>query len=268
MGIRICNGPVPVGCGAGYEHLRAEHPAGLREDPMAGDQRAIAREPKRHIIQQAGPVANPAFFILIINHSCKKNKNLYVKTPATVCNRVMEDKLLIWKFKRGNREALRRIYDKHHGHLLKLAVMLTGNVDTAEDIVQEVFVNFARSAGRFGLIGNLKNYLITSTLNCVRNIRRDSRRRKLQNLDDAEQILSVAKRPDQWAVLSERLEHLSSAVFSLPYEQREVITLRFEENMTFRQIAGLQKTSISTVHGRYRYGIEKLRSLLNSEVKA
>ena len=179
----------------------------------------------------------------------------------------MEDKLLIWKFKRGSREALRRIYDRHHGHLLKLAVMLTGNADMAEDVVQEVFVNFARSSDRFGLIGNLKNYLITSTLNCVRNLRRDSKHRKLQNLEEVEHIPSMVRRPDQWAVLSERLERLSSAMVSLPYEQREVISLRFEENMTFRQIAGLQKTSISTVNGRYRYGIEKLRSLLNSEVK-
>jgi RNA polymerase sigma-70 factor (ECF subfamily) len=179
----------------------------------------------------------------------------------------MEDKLLIWKFKRGSREALRRIYDKHHGHLLKLAVMLTGNVDTAEDVVQEVFVNFARSADRFGLIGSLKSYLITSTLNCIRNQRRDNKRRRLQSLDKAERIPSMARRPDQWAVLSERLERLSSAMVSLPYEQREVITLRLEEGMTFHRIAGLQKTSISTVNGRYRYGIEKLRSMLNSEVK-
>ena len=185
----------------------------------------------------------------------------------SVCNRVMEDKLLIWKFKRRNHEALRRIYDKHHIHLLKLAVVLTGNVDAAEDIIQDVFVNFARSADRLGLVGSLKSYLITSTLNCVRNKRRDSNRRRLQNLDKAERIPSIERRPDQWAVLSERLERLTNAMASLPYEQREVITLRLEEKMTFRQIAGLQKTSISTVNGRYRYGIEKLRSLLNSEVK-
>jgi hypothetical protein len=39
-----------------------------------------------------------------------------------------------------------------------------------------------------------------------------------------------------------------------------------EAKMTLRQIAGLQKTSISTINGRYRYGIEKLRSLLNNQV--
>lgn len=187
--------------------------------------------------------------------------------PLSVCNKVMEDKLLIWKFKRGSREALRRIYDKHHGHLLKLAVILTSNVDTAEDIVQEVFVNFVRSANRFSLTGSLKSYLITSTLNCVRNKQRDNNRHRLQNLNEADQISSMTRQPDQWAVLSEHLERLSRAMMSLPYDQREVIILRIEENMTFRQIAIFQKTSISTVNGRYRYGIEKLRSLLNSEVK-
>ena len=178
----------------------------------------------------------------------------------------MEDKLLIWKFKRGSREALRRIYDKYHGNLLKLAVVLTGDPDTAEDIVQEVFTHFVQSANRFGMSGSLKSYLITSTLNCVRNQRRDNRRRTLQSLDKADHLQSRTKRPDQWAVLSERLEHLSRAMVCLPYEQREVISLRMEAKMTFRQIAALQKTSISTTNARYRYGIEKLHSLLNGEV--
>ena len=109
-------------------------------------------------------------------------------------------------------------------------------------------------------------YLITSTLNGVRNHRRSNRRRQEQNLDQAEHVPSVTRRPDQWAVLSECLERLSRAMVCLPYEQREVITLRMEANMTFRQIAGMQETSVSTVNARYRYGIEKLRSLLNSEV--
>jgi RNA polymerase sigma-70 factor (ECF subfamily) len=179
----------------------------------------------------------------------------------------MEDKLLIWKLKRGNREALRRIYDKYHGRLLKLAVVLTGDLDAAEDVVQDVFTHFAQSANRLSLAGSLKSYLITSALNGVRNQRRDNRRRSVQSLDGAEDVPSLAARPDQWAVLSEQLERLRGAMACLPYEQREVITLRMGENMTFHQIAGLQKTSISTVHGRYRYGIEKLRSLLNGEVK-
>jgi DNA-directed RNA polymerase specialized sigma24 family protein len=52
----------------------------------------------------------------------------------------------------------------------------------------------------------------------------------------------------------------------LSFEQREVISLRFEAGLPFRQIAKIQNRSINTVEGRYRYGLEKLRSLMNSEV--
>jgi DNA-directed RNA polymerase specialized sigma24 family protein len=46
---------------------------------------------------------------------------------------MVEDKLLIWKFKLGNRDALRRIYEKYKNDLLKLAVALLNDVNTAED---------------------------------------------------------------------------------------------------------------------------------------
>ena len=180
---------------------------------------------------------------------------------------VMEDKLLIWKFKRGSREALRRIYDKYHNPMLKIAVVLTGNIDTAEDIVQEVFVNFAQSSKRIELHGSLKSYLITSVLNSVRNLRRDRIRHKTETLEETEQLISMEKHPEQWLILSEQLEHLSIAMRNLPYEQKEVISLRMEADMPLRKIAQLQNTSISTVNARYRYGIEKLKSLLNHEVK-
>ena len=53
----------------------------------------------------------------------------------------------------------------------------------------------------------------------------------------------------------------------LPEEQREVVTLRFEADLGFREIARIQNAPINTVQGRYRYGMEKLRALLNSEVE-
>lgn len=180
---------------------------------------------------------------------------------------VMEDKLLIWKFKHGSREALRRIYDKYHSPMLKIVVVLTSNIDTAEDIVQEVFMNFVRSSKRIEIRGSLKNYLITSVVNGVRNLRRSRNRHKTETLEETEQIVSLEKHPDQWSILSEQLEHLSIAMANLPDKQKEVITLRMETDLPLRKIAQLQNTSISTINARYRYGIEKLKSLLNSEVK-
>ena len=69
------------------------------------------------------------------------------------------------------------------------------------------------------------------------------------------------------AIRSEQLQKVSRALTDLPYEQREAIVLRLHGDMRFRQIAKLQKTSIKTVQSRYRYGLDKLRSILNGEVK-
>ncbi len=91
---------------------------------------------------------------------------------------MIEDKLLILKFKQGRHEALRQIYDKYKVELLRLAVVLIGDVNTAEDMVHDVFVKFARSADRIKLTGNLKNYLVTSVINRVRNHLRDSNRHR------------------------------------------------------------------------------------------
>ena len=180
---------------------------------------------------------------------------------------MIEDKLLILRFKQGRNGALRQIYDKYKIEMLKLAVVLTGDVNIAEDIVHDVFVKFAQSAQRIGLTGSLRNYLVTSVMNRVRNHLRDSNRRREAGLESADLLCSSERSPHQWAVLSERLVLLSEALQELPYEQREVVSLHMELDLPFRRIAKLQGASVNTVKGRYRYAITKLRSLLDSEVK-
>ena len=179
---------------------------------------------------------------------------------------MIEDKRLILGFKRGRPEALRQVYDKYKVGMLRYAVTLVGNSHTAEDIVHDVFVRFAQSADRIGLTGSLKSYLITSVLNGVRNHLRDGSRRGETTLDKADLLPCSQEGPQQWAILSEELMQLSEALQQLPYEQREVICSHMEMDLTFAQIAVLQKASVNTVKGRYRYGIEKLRSVLNGKV--
>ncbi len=179
---------------------------------------------------------------------------------------MIEDKLLILRFKRGRPEALRQIYDKYKVELLRYAMTLVGNLHTAEDIVHDVFVSFAQSADRIGLTGSLKGYLVTSVLNRVRNHMRDGGRRGEGPLDGVDLLPCREPGPQQWAILSEELSLLSEALQQLPYEQREVICSHMEMDLTFAQIAVLQDASLNTVKGRYRYGIEKLRSVLNGKV--
>ncbi len=178
---------------------------------------------------------------------------------------MIEDELLKWRFQRGSREALARIYEKYVHLLLSLAMGLLNNPAEAEDVVQDVFVSFARGVGSFDLKGSLKAYLAVSVVNRARDrIRRgQSSQRFSQQYPGTG---SDADPADQSLVYSERCELLSQALAQLPYEQREAVVLRVKSQLTLREIAGLQGVSLSTVHGRYRYGMERLRVLLYGKV--
>ena len=178
---------------------------------------------------------------------------------------MLEDRLLVWRMRRGSREALCRIYEKYRDDLLRLAVSLSNETTMAEDVVQDVFVSFIGGASQFRLTGSLKGYLATCVANRTRNANRD-RRRQHASLDEARQVVSDARRPDQWVVCSEELEQVIAALALLPYEQREVIALRLQGALKFREIAEFQNVSIKTALSRYRCGLGKLRSLLNGEV--
>ncbi|HUT31239.1 MAG TPA: sigma-70 family RNA polymerase sigma factor [Sedimentisphaerales bacterium] len=179
---------------------------------------------------------------------------------------MLEDKLLMWKFKRGSTEALARIYEKHKGCLLTLASTLLNDVNSAEDVVHDFFVWLAQSPHRLKLDGSLKGYLATCVANRVRDKIR-ARGRQPVGLDKAGPISSELKGPEMSAVYGEELEALSKAIAQLPYEQWETIALHIKGGMRFRQIADLQNTSVKTVQSRYRYGLNRLRAILIARCK-
>lgn len=179
---------------------------------------------------------------------------------------MVEDKLLMWRFKRGSSDALARIYEKYKGYLLTLASVLLNDVSSAEDVVHDFFVSFAQSADRLRVDGNLRGYLAA----CVANRARDrirARQRHPIGLDQACSMCSRAKGPELSAVCGEELDRLARAVGQLPNEQWEVIALRIKGRMKFRHIAKLQNSSVKTVQSRYRYGLQKLQRILNSEAE-
>ncbi len=178
---------------------------------------------------------------------------------------MLEDKLLKWKFKRGSRQALQRIYEKYEGCLLTLATALLYDVNTAEDVVHDVFVSFAQSSEKLRLEGSLKSYLATCVVNRARNEMRIRKRRPCV-LDNVSLPSSDSNGPECSAVSKEGSQKLSGAMAQLPYEQREVIMLHLQGGMMFTQIAKLQNVSVNTLRSRYRYGLDKLRSLLNTEM--
>ena len=175
-----------------------------------------------------------------------------------------DDKELLKRMRCGDKDALRRIYEKYREDLFTVAVSLLHDVHASEDCLQDVFVAFADTPGGFDIRRNLKGYLTS----CVANRARDYQRKKTARLDCSLEELGCATVADDPAgnlIESEQRARLIKALAQLPYRQREVFVLHVQGRLKFRQIARLESISIKTVQSRYRYAIEKLRALLKKE---
>jgi RNA polymerase sigma-70 factor (ECF subfamily) len=179
---------------------------------------------------------------------------------------MLREMQLVWRFNRGHTDALREIYEGHKHELVTLATALLVDKAEAEDVVHDVFVGFIRSGGQFRLTGSLKGYLATCVANRARN--RNNSKRKLVPVEAAvaEPAAPDNERPDLAAMFGEELSCVGGALAELPYEQREAVVLRLCGGMRFRAIARTQGVSINTVQGRYRYGLDKLRTLLDGQI--
>ncbi|MHC4678463.1 MAG: RNA polymerase sigma factor [Planctomycetota bacterium] len=178
---------------------------------------------------------------------------------------MIDEKILVWRFNCGSKDALRRIYEKYKDDLLGLAVTLLRDRSMAEDVVHDVFVSFAGTTGTFHLSGTLKGYLSTCVANCARDRNRLRAGRDV-GLDAAEVMKSSSDGPMEYAVSREESSRLDDLLACLPYEQREIIVLHLHQEMRFREIAEAFGVSVNTVQSRYRYGLDKLRSMKNSVV--
>ncbi len=178
----------------------------------------------------------------------------------------MEDKLLVLRCKRGSKDALGRIYEKYKSDSLVLAIVLLNNTSAAEDVVHDVFLSFVQSIEKFRLTGSLKGYLLTCVANRARNVNKAIHRHGVES-NPAEPVSSGLDEPERSIMCNEQLQQLGDAMAQLPYDQRETIMLHFQAAMTFSKIAGSLGISVNTVKSRHRYGLDKLRLILDNEAR-
>ncbi|MBN2455385.1 MAG: sigma-70 family RNA polymerase sigma factor [Sedimentisphaerales bacterium] len=180
---------------------------------------------------------------------------------------MQEDKQLISRFNRGDEDALRHIYEKYRDDLFKVAGALLNDRIAVEDVVHDVFVSFASSAGKFRLRGSLKGYFSICAANRARDFNRTMQRQDAVVHNESESVFLSTDEPAHSAIGNELSEQLNYAMARIPSEQREVIILHIQSNLGFKEIAKSTGVSVNTVQGRYRYGLDKLRSLIAGELK-
>jgi RNA polymerase sigma-70 factor (ECF subfamily) len=179
---------------------------------------------------------------------------------------MIEDRLLIWRFNRGEPAALCRIYEKYRDGLLKVAAALLNNRNEVEDVLHDVFVDFAQSVGQFELNGSLKGYLAICVANRARDKNRLMQRRSAARLDETTPLPTDPQGPEHAAMSRELVAKLGTVMSELPDDQREVVVLHLQSKLPFREIAKLKQVSINTAMSRYRYGLDKLRASLDGKL--
>jgi len=180
---------------------------------------------------------------------------------------MIDDRQLLERLRRGDKNALRAIYARYEGALLALAGNLLDDPALAEDVLQDVLVSLVQSVHRLNIRRSLKSYLATAVVNRTRDHYRRRPRQRHGPLDEAGRLAADETGPVQMVIRNEQTQQARAALTTLPYEQREAIVLRLHADMKFREIARLQNVSVKTALSRYRYGLDKLRSMLNGEVQ-
>ncbi len=177
----------------------------------------------------------------------------------------MDEDLLLAALKGGDPAAVRELIAAYGDRLLRSAFSLCGNEIEAQDLVQDTFVQALRSADRFQRRSSLYTWLYAILLNLTRHYLRDRRRIIYDDALAGSDVLATEENPapsDYGAAstaLSEAMKQLSSA-------HREVIVLRYHEDLKIEEIARLLHISKGTVKSRLHYALAHLQTLLPEEL--
>ena len=160
-------------------------------------------------------------------------------------------------------DGLAVVLDRYLDRLVRYAFRKLGNLEDAEDVVQDVFVRtFRRCTGR-KKVSAAGPYLYRSVANaCTDLLRKRSFGAVFREEVGIEQLLSQAEGPPEVAAATEQLRRAEQLLARLPDKQAEVIRLRVFDDLKLSEIAGVVGCSVNTVCSRLRYGFQKLRTLV------
>jgi RNA polymerase sigma-70 factor (ECF subfamily) len=170
---------------------------------------------------------------------------------------VFKDTQLLFRLRQGDVSALDTIYTKYRSRLLAAVISTRVDAHVAEDGLHDVFVSISARMPHVHVKSNLYAYLLTGVINGIRDRFRKTQRRAQSQPRSVH--VPIAIDPQQKVIHDELNEQATQLLETLSFEQREVVALRVQTGLAFNEIAQLQGVSSSTVRGRYRYGISKLR---------
>ena len=170
----------------------------------------------------------------------------------------------------GDHAAFRQLVERHQNAVIGTVAKMLGNPSEAEDIAQQVFLRIWRNAKRYRPEAKFTTYLYTITRNLVFNETRRRRRKKEVSSDEREensnQLIAASpdRQPDAELLQEELRRAVDQAIAKLPEAQRLAVVLRRYEQLSYEEISGVLKLSVSAVKSLLFRARTTLREELNA----
>lgn len=164
-------------------------------------------------------------------------------------------KLKIEKFRDGDMDAFSEIYEELKIPVYTIIYRILYDRMLAEDVMQDIFVRLYKAPPSLQ-IDKPRAYIFQM----ARNLALDSKRKIKVSEPLADR--GEPNNPSMEFLVSTRLD-IESALKNLELEDREIVTMRINANMKFREIAELTKKPLGTVLWRYQRAIGRLREILS-----
>ncbi len=171
------------------------------------------------------------------------------------------ERKVIKKVKKGNQQAFKKLYDSYADYALRSAYAITRNDNHAADIVQETFIKVYRNIEKFDEKRSFKPWFYQILLN---ESRRYMKRQNKQAIAvESEALIDYFHEQD---TAYENYDQLDRALDQLSEMHRTVLTLKYINEFTEQEIAGLLELNVNTVKSRLYKGRQRLKAIIGGAV--
>jgi RNA polymerase sigma-70 factor (ECF subfamily) len=162
-------------------------------------------------------------------------------------------------------ELLDQLIDTYQHRLMRYLMFLTNKREVSEDLFQEVWIRVLRRGSQYNGKARFDTWIFTIARNLVIDL---SRKRTMASLDEMREggederpfeIAEESPSPLEQFEYRENAQEVAAVLLTLEPSYREVLTLRFHEEMSLEEIAGVTQAPLSTVKSRLYRGLAALK---------
>ena len=173
---------------------------------------------------------------------------------------------ILWdKLRKGDKDAFNEIYAKYVKVLFNFGKRYTHNDELVEDCIQDLFTNLWMKRNSLGSTNQIKPYLLISIKRRI--LRQISKGKKITVIDYANEFyleLSVENQVIKEDDNAEIIDRLNGTLENLTPKQKEVIYLKFFEQLSYREIAQIMKVEVKAIYKLMARAIKSLKSNFNT----